>query len=133
MSFRNGDLVYIHDLTSEQGKLLNGSLGKVVDCSKPPRFGVKIYNTPATTCVQERLPLLLNQASAKSFSAINLTPHDRCCPLYLELLLHVVTMSLQSGTRMDVGIKFLRDYVSRKPDDLPMAATLANIVREAGE
>ncbi len=42
MSFRDGDLVAIHDLKSEQGKMLNGSLGKIVDCSNPPRFGVKI-------------------------------------------------------------------------------------------
>jgi hypothetical protein len=30
-------------------------------------------------------------------------------------------------------MSLLRDYNRRKPDDLPMAATLANIVREAGE
>ncbi len=133
MRFQNGDLVVIHDLKSEQGKLLNGSLGKVVDCSNPPRFGVKIYSTLATTSVLERLPLLLDQKGAKSFNEINLTRHDDCCPLYLELLLRVVNMSLQSRHRMDVGTKFLREYVRRKPEDLPMAATLANLVREAGE
>lgn len=81
----------------------------------------------------ERLPLLLDQKGAKSFNEINLTRHDDCCPLYLELLLRVVNMSLQSRHRMDVGTKFLREYVRRKPEDLPMAATLANLVREAGE
>jgi hypothetical protein len=133
MSFRNDDLVVIHDLKSEQGKMLNGSLGKIVDCSNPPRFGVKIYSTPATTSMGERLPLLYDQMSAKSFNEINLTRHDDCCPLYLELLLHVVTTSLQTRHRMDIGTKFLREYVRREPNNLPMAATLANIVREAGE
>jgi hypothetical protein len=42
-------------------------------------------------------------------------------------------ITLQTGMQMEAGSNFLRDYVSRKPDDLPMAATLANIVREAGE
>ncbi len=55
------------------------------------------------------MPLLRDQASAKSFNEINLTRHDDCCPLYLELLLHVATTSLQTGHRMDVGTTYLRE------------------------
>lgn len=133
MSFQEGDLVVIHDLKSEQGMLLNGSLGKVVDCSNPPRLGVKIYSTPSTSSLRERLRLLQDRSNVKSFNASNLSRHDSCCPLYLEVLLQAATVSLQTGLYMGAGTNLLREYVSRKPDDLPMAATLANIVREAGE
>jgi hypothetical protein len=133
MSFEVGDLVVIQGLQSEQGRALNGSFGKVVDVSNPPRFGVHVYNRPTTTTCNERLRLLMDHLNIKSFSASNLLRHDSCCPLYLEAVLQAAMFSLQTGTRMEAGVKCLRDYVSRKPDDLPMAATLANIMREAGE
>ena len=133
MSFQVGDLVVIQGLQSEQGQLLNGSLGKVVDCSNQPRFGVHIYSKPATATTVERLQLLMDRSNVKSFSASNLLQHDRCCPLYLEAILQAAMITIQTGMHMGDGSKFLRDYVSRKPDDLPMAATLANIVRKAGE
>ncbi len=133
MSFQVGDLVAIQGLQSEQGQLLNGSLGKVVDCSNQPRFGVHIYSKPATATTIERLRLLMDRSNIKSFSTSNLVKHDSCCPLYLEAILQAAMVTLQTGTQRGGGSEYLREYVSRKPDDLPMAATLANIVREAGE
>ncbi len=125
--------MHIQGLQSEQGLQLNGSLGKVVSCANPPRLGVKLYSKPASSSTQDRLRVIGDAASIKSFSASNLALHDNCCPLYLDLCIHIVELSLSTGTNMQACNEFLRDYNSRKPDDLPMAATLANIVREAGE
>ncbi len=72
MSFQVGDLVAIQGLQSEQGQLLNGSLGKVVDCSNQPRFGVHIYSKPATATTIEILRLLMDRSNIKSFSTSNL-------------------------------------------------------------
>jgi hypothetical protein len=141
MSFEAGDLVRVSGLQSEQGRLLNGSLGKVVGCTNPPRFGVMLYSTRPPGSTQDTLVQGLSPASTKSFNGSNLTPHDRCCPLYLEFCLGIVhssllgwsTFTLANDASSKIGIEFLRDYNSRKPDDLAMAATLANIVRECGE
>jgi hypothetical protein len=142
MSFEVGDLVRVSGLQSEQGRQLNGSLGKVVGCTNPPRFGVMLYSTRPPGSTQDTLVQGLSLDSIKSFNGSNLTPHDRCCPLYLELCHGIVhssllaspsTFTLANGASSKIGIEFLRDYNSRKPDDLAMAATLANIVRECGE
>ena len=101
-----------------------------------------VYSTRPPGSTQDTLIQGLSPASIKSFNGSNLTPHDRCCPLYLEFCLGIVnssllaspsTFTLANGASSKIGIEFLRDYNSRKPDDLAMAATLANIVRECGE
>lgn len=101
-----------------------------------------LYSTRPPGSTQDTLMQGLSPASIKSFNGSNLTPHDRCCPLYLEFCLGIVnssllaspsTFTLANGASSKIGVEFLRDYNSRKPDDLAMAATLANIVREFGE
>ncbi len=141
MVFEVGDLVRVSGLQSEQGLQLNGSLGKVVSCANPPRFGVMLYSARSPGSTQDTLHDI-SAANLKSFNCSNLTLHNRCCPLYLDLCLSIVHSTLLSAPSSDtlakgvgttVGIEYLKDYNSRKPDDLAMAATLANIVRDNGE
>ena len=103
MSFQVGDLVRIQGLQSEQGQQLNGSLGKVVSCANPPRLGVKLYSKPTSSSTQDRLRVIVDAANIKSFSASNLALHDSCCPLYIELCLHIIQLSLSRRVNMKAG------------------------------
>jgi hypothetical protein len=103
MSFQFGDLVRIQGLESEEGQRLNGSLGKVVICSNPPRLGVQLYSKPASSSIQDRFIVMCDKTNTKSFNASNLALHDSCCPLYLELCLHIIQLSLSSGVNKKAG------------------------------
>ena len=104
MSFQFGDLVRIRGLESEEGQRLNGSLGKVVICSNPPRLGVQLYSKPASSSTQDRLRVIGDAANIKSFSSSNLALHDSCCPLYMELCLHIIELSLSRRVNMKAGV-----------------------------
>ena len=103
MRFQFGDLVRIQGLESEEGLQLNGSLGKVVICSNPPRLGVQLYSKPASSSMQDRFIVMCDKANTKSFNTSNLALHDSCCPLYLELCLHIIQLSLSRRVNMKAG------------------------------